>query len=91
MFQHQLSGEREGSSAAAGDVSSHSFSQALCPEVRSSSKSPFQDKISPPLEAAPPDLYCVLLRKEKNVTATKFAVHFWWGSVSLCWLENRLN
>lgn len=57
VFQHQLSGEWEGSRAAAGDVSSHCFSQALCPKVRNSSKSPFQDKITPtPQEAAPPDM-----------------------------------
>lgn len=56
VFQHRLSGEREGSRAAAGDVSSHCLSPALFPEVRSSSKFPFQAKISPPLEAVPPDL-----------------------------------
>lgn len=54
VFQRQLS--EECSRAAAGYESSHCFSQAPHPEVRNYSKSPFQDEISPALEAVPPDL-----------------------------------
>lgn len=53
VFQHQLSGEWEESRAAEGDVSSHCFSQALCPTVRNFSKSPFKDETFPARGCSP--------------------------------------